>query len=260
MLPGACAVALGLCTGDERSRLFVVVSHDCDLAERNFEKEPFVEVVEAVPVDACDPNLTHSKSTRLLHLQFSRDASMLNLELRAPSKHTIDKPRLEQFKPDDSFALSPENRAILGHWLAARYKRAAFPNTLLERLGNRISKAIGKLAAQNPHAILGIYLDHDPVDEIVDPEEPYGLLLYVVYSSEVDGSDDVAREVVTVLRQRFEREFLNENGIWTKIELQECEAVADTDITLASAKTLKIFRLDHVSLRESPAADLPDSG
>ena len=47
----------------------VVISHDCDIAEQDIEAEPFIEVVIGRWIDSCDPNLSNSKSTRLLHLE-----------------------------------------------------------------------------------------------------------------------------------------------------------------------------------------------
>ncbi|WP_260734840.1 hypothetical protein [Tunturiibacter lichenicola] len=252
------SLKLGPATADENDRVFVVVSHDCDLAERDLQKEPFAEIVEAYFIDQCLDNFCHSKSTRILHLEAFRDGKPACLELHAVKKRNIDKKALEGFQPFSGVVLAPDESNSLSHWLAARYKRAAFPNAFLDRLGDKIRKALARTGARNPHSILGIFLDYDPQDEIEDDHELYELWVYVIYSSDIDKSDEVAQRCVILLRQQLEREFRDSNNAWVGIELRECEAISDKDFSIYEAKRLKFFRLDHVSLRESPPAKLPD--
>ena len=197
ILPHECAVASNLATSEEISRIFVVISHDCDLAERDFEKEPFVEVVEAFEIKSCNPNYTNSKSTRLLHIEADRNGQRISLELRAVTKKAVDKSVIECFDPLTTLKLVVDEGNTLSHWLAARYKRAAFPNSFLDRLGRKITDAISDAAKRNPHAVVGILLEHDPEYEIEETNELYELWIYIVYSIEADGAEDAARKLLS---------------------------------------------------------------
>jgi hypothetical protein len=253
-----CAAALQLSTVDEKGRIFVVVSHDCDLAERDLKKEPFAEVVEAFLIKECDDGFTHSKSTRILHLEAEKDGQHVYLELQAITKRSVDKVVLESFKPSAAIVLIVDEGNALSHWLAARYKRASFPNALLHRLGNKVLDSFRDVGKKNPRAILGIFLDYDPEDELEDDREPYELWVYVIYSSEIKDAKETASEIAIGIKQKFERIFIDSHGSWQRIELRECVAIADTQFSLYEARRLKFFRLDHVSLRQSPPAELPD--
>jgi hypothetical protein len=257
ILSHECAVASNLAAPEETDRVFIVTSHNCDIAERDLEKEPFIEVVEAFEIETCSPNLTNSKSTRILHIEALKDGNPVNLELRAVTKKSTDKSKIELFAPLNNFELADDGGNNLSHWLAARYKRAAFPNKFLERLGRKITDAISNSAKKSPHAVIGIFLDYDPEREIEAPTELYELWVYVVYSSEVESAENVANEIAIDLRQRLERAFKKE-GSWSSIELRKCEPISDLSFSLYEAKRMKFFRLDHISLRESPQAELPD--
>ena len=175
-------------------------------------------------------------------------AEKIYLELRATRKFVIDKAILEKYEPDDQLVLASNESIVLSHWLAARYKRAAFPNALLNRLGKKnILDSIGNSGKKNPHAISGIFLDYDPQGEVENDREIYELWIYVVFSSEIEDAQKVAQELAISLKQRMERAFLNSENRWHLVELRECQAVSDAAFSLNDAKRMKYFRLDYVS-------------
>jgi hypothetical protein len=123
------------------SRIVLVVSHDCDIAEDNLDNEPNVEVIVGRIIgEAADPNLTHAKSPNRLHLDVIRGDSSIFIELLATEKRQVMKSDLAPFEPDPGFALNPQSRETLQAWLASRYRRAAFPDAL-----NRILLRCGRL-------------------------------------------------------------------------------------------------------------------
>src|SRR5271166_411944 len=78
---------------------------------------------------------------------------------------------------------------ILQRWLAARYRRSAFPDEFdrrLERTGvrdrlSKILKSAGTLVA-------AIYFDVDQGEEIsrTGPDDPYTLAIYLLFSTDAD--------------------------------------------------------------------------
>src|SRR5215469_16523854 len=127
------ASRLGLSGAEEsRKALVLVISHDCDLTQ-SCEIEPFVEVLVGRRVAAVDGNFTHAKNPRRLHLVAGQGGAALYLDLVARDKRLVPKEQLAGELPDETFALAPRDRSVLQRWLAARYRRSAFPDEFNRR-------------------------------------------------------------------------------------------------------------------------------
>ena len=128
------AVALGLLREEEAStQIALVISHDCDLTQES-DVEPVVEVIVGMRVTEANGNYTHAKNPRRLHLYLEEDGKETIIELQARAKVQVQKERLAQEIPDERFVLCAKQHAILQAWLAARYRRAAFPDEFERRL------------------------------------------------------------------------------------------------------------------------------
>jgi hypothetical protein len=69
-IPHGVSLSFGLLRPEEgESGLAIVISHDCDLAEDDLDREPFVEVVIGALIDSASPNHTFAKSPNKLHLE-----------------------------------------------------------------------------------------------------------------------------------------------------------------------------------------------
>ncbi len=132
LLPADATTALGVASAEQRSDMVaVLVSHDCDLAQSP-DIEPDVEIIMGRRLTAIDGNYSHAKNARRLHLPFSAGKERLAAELLANGKRRIAKSDLAAFTPLLSIQLDPNERAILQRWLAARYRRPAFPDELTD--------------------------------------------------------------------------------------------------------------------------------
>src|SRR5579859_1799156 len=86
ILPSAQTVALGLVEKKESSsRIAIVVTHDCDLAN-GIEDEPYVEVIVGTLIRSCLSEKTHAKNVRVLHIEINALGERKNLELVAREK------------------------------------------------------------------------------------------------------------------------------------------------------------------------------
>jgi hypothetical protein len=146
VLTNESSVALGVVRADDvGSALAVVISHDCDLAQGP-ETEPSVEIIVAKRVEAANGNFTHAKNSRRLHLECAVDGVTTYLDMRAQGKAEIKKAALADHTPNASVVVKPEDRSVLQRWLAARYRRAAFPDEFERRLNDTgVSKRIAKI-------------------------------------------------------------------------------------------------------------------
>lgn len=264
ILSDECALKFELCGRDEiGSKFFVVISHDCDLTAET-EKEPFVEIVTAMPIIKLGAD-SHSKNARRLDLEFQSNTSRMFLQLLAISKQFIDKDVLQQFSPREDLNLNGHGLFTLRRWLASRYYRAAFPNSFEARL--RAAPKAGKksfltqiesILEQGGEYIRGILFDLDEGKSIerVDNNDCYSLGIIVLYMSSKNEpvAASSAEQVARALESLFATAFCsNDKNKWQGIELQYCDAVSDAVLTVAQQTQLKEWRLEHMSLRESPA-------
>jgi len=261
VLPRELAVALDIFEETSSIELAVVVSHDCDCVSSE-EKEPYLEIVRASFVQAPKAEYTHGKNPRVLHLALSTTESSPVAEFHINNRQFLPKKSFSEAVPDAGTYLGEKERRELAHWIAARYRRGAFPDALVARL-EPLKGTLSKIAKENPFSILGIYIGFDPQSEIIDPNEPYEVDIAIVFDADVSGSDHAAKVAEDRIRSKAELEFKTketELGIlWRSIHLGLCEAIADTSFSLKSALEMTLYRFEYISLRQDPPAPTPES-
>lgn len=188
-IPERISVSLGLIPENSHSNVAIVISHDCDIVEDNLTNEPTLEVIVGQFITEADPNHTHAKSPNKLHLEFSFEDRPQFIELLSTRKKQVNKSAIAEIEPDMRISLNTNGRGIIQSWLALRYRRAVFPDSLNKHLSllRETLQAIGKRA---PQAIIGFFINFEPDQEIADPDEPYEVWIVIVYdhlSSEARG-------------------------------------------------------------------------
>jgi hypothetical protein len=239
--------------GGDDSAFAMVITHDCDCVA-DPERERYVEIILGSQVERLDGNNTHGKNPRKLHLELSQCGKLV--ELVISPKATVEKRALLSHDPDSTWALSREEKRILGRWLAARYNRAAFPNELVERL--RVVEDDFRKAARN-HAdkVIGIFLDFEPDGEILDKDEPCAVSISVVHEGGKKDAAASSSKLCDVLSSIFAKAYRQTRGNWREIELVRCEPIADTEFTYFEALSIPAYKLDDLSLRRTPHEPLP---
>ncbi|OAI10558.1 hypothetical protein [Methylomonas methanica] len=255
------AYALGLVESKASDKRIVVISHDCDLPNN---AEPRVEVIVGAVIQKADPMFARARNPRCLHLRFSKQTGEeMCVELRHSNR--IDLPRAQFFElgcHDRDFILNPDEKRGLKQWLAARYGRPAFPNAFENRLRKLVGKKsveynIGKILEPASTHLVGLFFDlgDDRVSELSDGE-PYFLSISVVYDATEGGqvARDVAEKAAIDLEALFYRAY-GTPEVANEIALEKCNAVADTYLTLADLRKVDQWRLEYISLRETPVGD-----
>jgi hypothetical protein len=247
------SLSLGLSDSESATDCFpIVISHDCDVVEDDLVIEPSVEVIVGRLIKTADPNLTYSKSPNRLHLEVLVSGEPKFIELQAGKKRSISKSDLASFDPDENVVLSSKAKESLQAWLAARYRRASFPDALNAHL-RLLRETLQNIGKQNPQAIIGFYIYYEPDREITDDSEPYEIWITVVFDHKQDGSEDMAKAAVERIRKRMESKFRTDSG-WRGIDLVECEAASDEEFSLYNAMTFKNYPLEYLSLRPTEAS------
>jgi hypothetical protein len=234
--------------------IVVVISHHCDLAALP-DKEPEAEVIVGRLVEKADGNYTHAKTPRVLHLEFTTRGGSKYVELTATNKMRLKKEVLADEVPRAEFELRSHDQSILQRWLAARYRRAGFPDEFEKRLkdsgaSDRLTKIL-KPAGQH---ICAIFFDMDEGAEVQrnDLEEPYTLSIVLLYTTQPNAreSEAVALDLKGKIESAFQDSFFKKNNRWTGIELVDCSVMSDEALTYAQSVILKQWRLEHLSLRD----------
>lgn len=244
----AAALSLGLLNSDSAEvSIPLVVSHDCDIVEDSLVNEPNVEIIVGRYIDEAEPNFTHSKSPNRLHLEMIRGGRPQFIELLATEKRSVGKQSLAEFEPDPDVVLSSSARDTLQAWLASRYRRASFPDSLNSHL-RLLRPTLQDIGKKNPKAVIGFYVYYEPEHEITDHTNPYEVWIVVVYDHKEPHAKDIAQTAVAKIVKRIEEQFKT-GAAWRGIELRECEIASDQEFSLYSAMTFKSYPLEYLSLR-----------
>lgn len=237
----------------------MVISHDCDLA-RDPDAEPSVEVLIGKTIQSLNGNYTHAKNARTLHLAASQASNSIFVEFFAASKLSFDKNELLKIVPKHDTKLTFEELNTLQVWLAARYRRSAFPNEFNRRLeGDKVADKIAKKLAPLGETLTGLYFDLEQNEELEKAENAYQLGIYVLWKD--DGDEDKFSKIenlVLNITAIFEKAFYKkESDQWNKIELTECIDVSENAMSYELVSRLQKWNADYISLRASPQHELP---
>jgi len=260
VLTSESSVAVGVVqAGDVGTALAVVISHDCDLAQKP-ETEPSVEIIVARRVEAANGNFTHAKNARRLHLECSIDGATTYLDMQAQGKTEIKKTLLADHAPSANVVVKPEARSVLQRWLAARYRRAAFPDEFERRLDDTgVAKRIAKIVEPLGKYLLAVFFD---VDEGVERDRKgerdlYALRIDLLYSTEDDPAAalEAAEKAAAAIAAAFRERCFDAASGWKWVELVGCEPISDEAMTYAMSTHLKRWNMDYLSLRADPQAE-----
>lgn len=260
ILPPEAALAFQLVAAEEAtSRFPVVITHDCDLAAA-LEKEPDAEILIGSPITKLGV-AANAKIARRLELALQGDAGPRAVELLARDKRAVPKAALFEYSPREDLWLLPQDRLILQRWLAARYRRAAFPEAFEERLRTKIGrrKLVDHIEAILDEAgewirCLLFELDEGEIRERDGPEDLYRLGITVLYASVPDEPKAyaAASSAAEALEQIFARAFERQGGVREYVDLRYCDSISDAALTVHQREQLTEWRLEYLSLAADP--------
>lgn len=261
ILTPEAALAFHLVTEEElASRFPLVITHDCDLAAA-LDREPSAEILIGRSIEKLG-SAANAKIARRLELALQSEAGSQAVELRAPDKRTIQKEALFEYAPRKDLWLTPSDRRILQRWLAARYRRAAFPEAFETRLRTKVDRRtlvdhIESILNDPGKWIRGLYFDLDDgeVCERNGPDDLYRLGITVLYVSASDepkayvAACAAATALEKVFAQAFERQ---QGGARQYIDLRYCDPISDSVLTIQDCEKLSEWKLEHLSLAADP--------
>ena len=261
LLSSESVVALGLPISQSGSRsVGIMISHDCDLAQ-DAKTELNVEIIIGRLIDSANGNYSHSKNPRCLHLSCTGGTDHAAVELFATEKHCIPKEGangLATHVPNEKLLLTPKEVMILQHWLAARYRRSAFPDEFDRRLDSetKLRDALVKILRPTSTHIRAVFLDVDEGEERQREGENdcYVLSIFLLYSTETDpaAAEKAAKLAAQAIEKVFKSKCCSDGRTWKWIELVECLPISDSAMTYKQSQEFKRWQGDHISLRSDP--------
>ena len=260
ILTPEAALAFQLVTEEERaSRFPLVITHDCDLAAA-LDKEPSAEILIGRPIAKLG-TAANAKIARRLEFSLQSDTGPQAVELLAADKRSVPKIALFEYEPRKDLWLAPSDRRILQRWLAARYRRAAFPEAFEARLRTKTGR---RTVVQEIESILDaggewircllFDLDDGEVCERDGPDDIYQLGITVLYVSALDEPKayTAAHTAAKALEKVFAQAFEHQGGRRRYIDLSYCDAISDAVLTVQQREQLEEWRLEYLSLSADP--------
>jgi hypothetical protein len=232
----------------------IVVSHDCDVAASP-SIEPVVEVIPGRLLQEENGSLTHAKDARRLHLTVTESGTGQRhfAEFKATDKFQVPKEQLAGTTPSSNYSLGLKELEILRRWLAARYRRHAFPDAFekrFDKVEGKFREALKK--SSNYLRAIVFDLNEDSVTTSANSDDPYVLGIYLVYTgANAEESLKVAQATKTKIEKAFQHSYMH-NGEWTEIELRNCDVISDYALTYAQYLELAEWRSEGLSLRSDP--------
>jgi hypothetical protein len=259
ILPPEAALAVQMIEAEKAGTHFpIVISHDCDLAAA-LEKEPHVEILIGRSIAKLGA-ASNAKIARRLELLLQSRSGPQVVELLAPEKRTLPKAKLCEYEPRQDLWLAPQDRLILQRWLAARYRRAAFPEAFETQLRTKINR---RTLVEHIEAILNeggewircllFELDDGDIRERQGPEDVYQLGITVLYASSPDEprAYAAASSAAEALERIFARAFERQSGERAH-RSRYCDPISDSVLTVQQCETLIEWRLEYLSLATDP--------
>ncbi|MDF2417283.1 hypothetical protein GWP85_07090 [Acinetobacter beijerinckii] len=218
--------------------VLIVASGSCDIASLS---DPVVEFSIARSINAIDGNYNFNKNPRKIHCQLeSASFHNINVELKAHEKIVINKNFIPQgIEPNLEIKFSQKELNFYVDWLAARYKRPAFPTEFDRRIDQQWNrKKRKKVVSQVSSKLIGIYAKVLPDKEISEKENySVNLLALVVPELTVEDKSNIL-EVINKYKEVM---------IAAKMDVVIGPTLTEDKIAVATLKQYKRFNLDDLS-------------
>lgn len=226
----------------------IVLSQDCDVTNPSLSVEPSVELLRLKTVSTRDGNLDWGKNPRRYQFTDSTKSPVVVLEASVHDRAFVPRDRLIGYKPNAAKTLDNETRSRLCRWIAARYVRAAFPDSFNRRT-EPVLDQLRALFKSKGQCLSGLYLLL--IDDELPDEEDYGAIL-VATMIEEHYSDPGKKQSAEELLIRVEAIFGECSGLDLTTELR-----SEAELSVHDLRKLKRWDFDDLSLRRGWVQELP---
>lgn len=214
----------------------VILSQDCDLIHSSPSGEPWVEALIARQAPP-DGNLAWGRNPR--RLQFEIEGTLWEADCNHRCRFSR---RLLADTPPKGVLPVPI-RNLITAWIAKRYTRPAFPDTLNNRLRAR-QDAIRRLFQRHGSHIQQVLLAYQPSGE-ADDTVNYSIILTLVMTAE-DHANHTLRTDAEAAVAALMAALQNCPGI----DLLDCYLRSEVEVTLDDLRFTQSWDFDHLTHRQ----------
>lgn len=230
---------------------YLVLNQTCDCINPSFEKEPHLELLplhkRQTKKGNPDPNCENGKNPREIHFWVTLDGEPLCVEARIREIQLVDRRGHPDFSFLESVKIPPAAINDILAWRAARYLRAAFPDSF-ENAFRSIKDQMTELLAGDgmDQLVDSILIKLDHYDELVEEGDAYDVKLRLMITPAVKGRSSEV-EKVRDLADRIQELFRSLD----EFPEADCQVVDLREMSLwESRKFLDFTRFDYLSFGE----------
>jgi len=217
----------------------LILSHDCDVVNASFDKEPQVELIWLSPREKPDGRMTLGKNSRCLHLELATPSARGEwFEASARNRFILPRPLLQSIAPSPGFSLPAAGKRLVSRWIAKRYDRSAFPTEFNRRL--RGAKKLSRTLESGGGWIEDLYVS--VVDDELPEAQPYDIVLRAVLRVEDFGTPERRAQADHCLQ-----ELVGMLDDLAGISVLDAAVVSEAEFTLDDLRRTKRWDFDWLS-------------
>ena len=229
---------------DDDCDAYILVSHSCDVLAYKYKTEPLVEFIGGTYSRKANKSLSNRRHPRQLQLPIDggeKPFLTLNINLR----YFVNRRALADV-PSSPISLTHQSLKELQMWMAARYRRTAFPDEFINRISAALTSVRKELEINGDKGVHSLYVHLDPFEEL-KKECEYN----VVLMGTAEGDLGEIKAPGWRDAENFLEFVANQLDSCEGIAVQQYELVAEEGITLATLRRLRLLDFDYISHKEN---------
>ena len=232
---------LGAIDGSASSDWWMVVSQDCDVVNRDFDKEPFVEIIRIQETNDPGGGDQWGKNPRRLRFGDRVGETEREFQVVVHDRIRIDRRVLAEYAPDPERNITIENTRCICRWISQRYVRPAFPDAFNERVEGAIP-ALRRCLKKKGKLLTGILIWVDESE--LGSEEKYRVIIWATMKVE-KWNDPAIRATARGLVNQICAQIRECEGI----DVTECELKSEQDVSINHMRQFKRWDFDDLTIR-----------
>jgi hypothetical protein len=178
---------------------YLIVSQDCDIVQRSFEKEKNVEIIQVTEVQNPNKSNTNLKNFRTPHISFKDNDVDKHFEIDMGERYFVERKKLAEIIPIASITFDKKTQKTVIELLKARYERTALPDAFNTRFP---LKKIKKLLEGHSQDTYSLFIDVRPEEELHESDD-YHIRLIMLVIKRDDAHEELLENIVEEISDRI---------------------------------------------------------